>query len=178
MFKMMIAVLGLVASFAASAVEPVPMADVKVAPELGTTETRTAVPSSTDAQIRQSYTQAMNEAVQARGTLDILAVGPRAVVVITEYHDPQDFATQSRDRLKRDVTAYGGQHPLMARGYPQMDSASNGGWDGRAEQARIAGYIEFDGKRVSFEETAAAGTPMNWLASEVGRTAFRRILAL
>lgn len=172
MFKLLIvlAVAGLVSSLTIAA-EPVPMADVKIVPDFGSTETRTAVPASTDAQIRQSYTQAMNEAVQARGKLDILAVGPRAVVVITEYYDPQDFATQNQDRMDREVR-FGGATPWQTRGNSTVS------WDGRPEQARIAGYVEFDGKRVSFEETATAGTPMNWLASEVGRTAFRSVLAL
>lgn len=178
MKKSLFAIFAAALSFAALAVEPVPMVDVKVQPEGMELQTRTAVSRDTETAIIKAYSKALNDAVQERGKLDILAVGKRATVVITEYYDPKEFQTAARNDME-DRMAFGAGGGMVNPSAPGFQRAYDRRYNnGRPEQAKIAGYIEFDGKRMPFEESANAGTPMEWIAADVGRDAFRRILAL
>ncbi len=170
MFKKYFAVMGFFMSAMAFAVEPVPMVDVQVSQELqGAHAGVMAV--ELDA-VRKGYTEALNEEVNRVGKLDIIAVGPRAKLVITEYSDP------SRIGLGSSSAFHPGAAPGMELTPQGMAVRESSRELARMERARIAGYVEYGNQRVSFEEEASSGTPLRWLAESAGRQALKVVRAL
>lgn len=85
---------------------PVPMVDVKI--ELQDRGIPSPMPHNFANRIVKAYSKAINDEVERKGELDILAVGPRATIVITEYYDPNDAMTKSRNASDRQMAFAGG----------------------------------------------------------------------
>lgn len=159
-------------SLCAMAVEPVPMVDVKV--DAGFNQLRTDVPRDFGDTVMKAYVKAMNNEIQngPTGKLDILAVGDRATVVIEEFYNPADFTTQAQNEMARNQMQ-------MNPGAPGARAAFDREYgNGRPETMKVSGYIIFKEKRMPFEETMSKGSPSDWLASQLGREAYRRIRSL
>lgn len=173
MKKIIVAAALSLASLAALAVEPVPMVDVTI--DVGFNN-RTDVPRSFGEVVMKAYVKSMNDEIQngPAGKLDILAVGDRAKVVIEEFYNPSDFATQARNDMDRQMMRVnpGASAPGVRAAYDREFS------NGRPEQMKVAGYIVFKNNRIPFEETINKDAPADWLAAQLGREAYRRIRAL
>lgn len=175
MKKMIFAVIAAVLSMAAFAVEPVPMLNVSATPG----QLRTQVPSDFSGYVHKAYVEALNAEVQegAAGKLDVIAVGPRASVVITQYFDPADAITAAELRIAEARNeAYSGR-----TAFP-MSQRLGLTPDGRPARAFVEGYVEFEGKRQHFKEEsmmpgASAGNA-SLLANEVGRQVYRLVRSL
>lgn len=172
------AVAAMLPSLSAFAAEPVPMVDVSVSPE-GDVRTRTMVPSGFADNVVKSYVGALNDEVQngSAGKLDVIAVGRRATVVITDYYDPSDFMTKQQNEMDRQSMMLGGVSAMN----PRAQEAWNREYNARPDRARVKGYVEFDGRRVSFdipEAMAGSSFAASELAKSVGLEAYQVIRSL
>lgn len=158
--------LTLALSTIAVAAGPVPMVDVSVNPDTAA-HTRTEVPRDFAERVQKAYVAALNEEIESSGKVDVIAAGRRATVVITDYYDPSDMQTKA-DNSHQDV---------LHRLNPGVPAGNSFERTGRPERAYVEGYIEFDGKHLSFKEESM-NDAASFLATNVGRESFRRIRAL
>lgn len=172
LFAIVIAAVALVSS--ANAVEPFPLVEVRT--ESSANPLRTDLPSDFAEKVANAYGNALQKELDGRENREGLVAGKRATVVITEFYDPREFMTQAQDEMDLQAVPGGPRfNPSNPRSREIMDRHNN---RYMPKKMKVAGYVEFDGRRFFFEETANEYTSTRALAEAVGQKAFRGILSL